>query len=474
MERARQRPLGAAAFTVERARALRIHRRRLGRSLRPGAELAQARRSRHRSARGGAAQEPHARRSGAAAARLGARTRCRRIRADARAPALDDDAVALASAIRTAARDALRPSCSRRRPARARFSTWYELFPRSARRQPDARHASRLRGAPAVRRGDGLRRRSTCRRSIRSARPSARARTTRSTPSRGDPGSPWAIGAQRGRPQGDPSGARHARGLRASASPRRARPRHRDRARHRVSVLARSSVREGASGVVPQAPRRHESSTRRTRRRSTRTSIRSTSSPTAGEALWEELEERLRVLDRRRASRIFRVDNPHTKPFAFWEWVIGEVKREHPEVIFLAEAFTRPKVMYRLAKLGFTQSYTYFTWRNTQAGADASTSRSSRRAPAREYFRPNFWPNTPDILHRVPAVRRAAGVHGARSCWRRRSAASYGIYGPAFELLEHDAARAGQRGVPATPRSTRSRHWDLERAGQPARLHRAA
>ena len=63
--------------------------------------------------------------------------------------------------------------------------------------------------------------------------------------------------------------------------------------------------------------------------------------------------------------RIFRVDNPHTKPFAFWEWLIGEVKREHPDVIFLAEAFTRPKVMYRLAKVGFTQSYTYFTWRNT-------------------------------------------------------------------------------------------------------------
>ena len=67
------------------------------------------------------------------------------------------------------------------------------------------------------------------------------------------------------------------------------------------------------------------------------------------------------------------MDNPHTKPFPFWEWMIGEVRREHPDVIFLAEAFTRPKVMYRLAKVGFTQSYTYFAWRNTQAGADAST-----------------------------------------------------------------------------------------------------
>ena len=96
---------------------------------------------------------------------------------------------------------------------------------------------------------------------------------------------------------------------------------------------------------------------------------------------------------------IFRVDNPHTKAFPFWEWALGEIKRAHPEALFLAEAFTRPKVMYRLAKVGFSQSYTYFTWRNAQAGADRVLRRSSASPPVSEFFRPNVWPNTPDILH---------------------------------------------------------------------------
>ena len=83
--------------------------------------------------------------------------------------------------------------------------------------------------------------------------------------------------------------------------------------------------------------------------------------------------------------RVFRVDNPHTKPFAFWEWLIASVKAEHPEVIFLSEAFTRPRVMEQLAKLGFTQSYTYFTWRNDEVGA--------RDLPRRAHHRPR-WPTT--------------------------------------------------------------------------------
>ncbi len=98
--------------------------------------------------------------------------------------------------------------------------------------------------------------------------------------------------------------------------------------------------------------------------------------------LWQELESVFSFwIDE--GVRIFRVDNPHTKPFAFWEWVIGQIKREHPEVIFLSEAFTRPKVMHRLAKLGFTQSYTYFTWRNTRAGADRLLHRTDARSRAR-------------------------------------------------------------------------------------------
>ena len=95
--------------------------------------------------------------------------------------------------------------------------------------------------------------------------------------------------------------------------------------------------------------------------------------------------------------KIFRVDNPHTKPIPFWQWVIAEVNREYPDIIFLAEAFTRPKIMSSLAKVGFTQSYTYFTWRvNKQEIMEYMNELVN--GPSRNYFRPNFWPNTPDIL----------------------------------------------------------------------------
>src|SRR5690606_18174866 len=92
---------------------------------------------------------------------------------------------------------------------------------------------------------------------------------------------------------------------------------------------------------------------------------------------------------------IFRVDNPHTKPFPFWEWLITRIKDGNPDIIFLSEAFTRPKVMYRLAKLGFTQSYTYFTWRNTRREITTYLDELTS-SEVREFFRPNFWPNTPD------------------------------------------------------------------------------
>ncbi len=110
--------------------------------------------------------------------------------------------------------------------------------------------------------------------------------------------------------------------------------------------------------------------------------------------------------------RIFRVDNPHTKPFAFWEWLIGEVQRDFPEVIFLAEAFTRPKVMYRLAKLGFTQSYTYFAWKNTKAELTEYFTEITK-PPVSDFFRPNLWPNTPDILNEYLVKGGRAGVCGA-------------------------------------------------------------
>ena len=113
-------------------------------------------------------------------------------------------------------------------------------------------------------------------------------------------------------------------------------------------------------------------------------------------ALWEELKS---VFDYWIAQgvTIFRVDNPHTKAFPFWEWAIAEIKKVEPEVLFLAEAFTRPKVMYRLAKLGFSQSYTYFPWRDDKAGITKYITELAQ-TPVREFFRPNQWPNTPDIL----------------------------------------------------------------------------
>lgn len=150
--------------------------------------------------------------------------------------------------------------------------------------------------------------------------------------------------------------------------------------------------------------------------------------------LWAELKS---VFDHWIAEgvTVFRVDNPHTKAFPFWEWVITEIKREHPEIIFLAEAFTRPKVMHRLAKVGYSQSYTYFTWRNTKAELEAYFTELSQ-GPGLDYFRPNVWPNTPDILHAQLQSGEAA-MFRLRLVLATTLAASYGIYGPAYELLEY-------------------------------------
>ncbi|MCM2326707.1 MAG: alpha-1,4-glucan--maltose-1-phosphate maltosyltransferase [Lysobacter sp.] len=157
---------------------------------------------------------------------------------------------------------------------------------------------------------------------------------------------------------------------------------------------------------------------------------------------------------------IFRVDNPHTKSFAFWEWAIAEVKRARPEAIFLAEAFTRPKVMHRLAKLGFTQSYTYFAWRNTRRELTQYFTELAH-GPGRDYFRPNAWPNTPDILTE-------ALQFGGRPAFMSRLvlaatlSASYGIYGPAFELMEAEPREPGSEEYLHSEKYE-VRHWDLER-----------
>ena len=138
---------------------------------------------------------------------------------------------------------------------------------------------------------------------------------------------------------------------------------------------------------------------------------------------------------------IFRIDNPHTKPFAFWEWLIEEVKRRHPEVILLSEAFTRPKVMFRLAKVGFTQSYTYFAWRSTAAELAQYFTELSQ-PPVSEFFRANLWTNTPDILTEYLQTG-GRPAFAARFLLAATLGANYGIYGPAFELCEGRAREPG-------------------------------
>ena len=175
-------------------------------------------------------------------------------------------------------------------------------------------------------------------------------------------------------------------------------------------------------------------------------------------ALWTELKS---VVDFwiARGVKIFRVDNPHTKAFAFWEWLISATKRDHPDVIYLAEAFTRPKVMHRLAKLGFSQSYTYFTWRNTkQELTDYFTELS--QGPGRQYYRPNVWPNTPDILSET-LQSGLRPMYAARLILAATLSSNYGIYGPTYELMESAPREPGSEEYRDSEKY-QLRHWTLQ------------
>ncbi len=177
------------------------------------------------------------------------------------------------------------------------------------------------------------------------------------------------------------------------------------------------------------------------------------------EGMWLELKSVFLYWIEQGVS-IFRVDNPHTKAFPFWEWVIAEIKRDHPQVIFLAEAFTRPKIMYRLAKIGFGQSYTYFPWRNGKAEITQYLTELAQ-TPVREFFRPNQWPNTPDILTEFLQIGgRPAFI--IRLLLAATLGANYGIYGPAFELMENRPVRHGSEEY-LNSEKYEIRHWDLDR-----------
>jgi starch synthase (maltosyl-transferring) len=147
--------------------------------------------------------------------------------------------------------------------------------------------------------------------------------------------------------------------------------------------------------------------------------------------LWKELLDVALFWVEECGIRVFRVDNPHTKPFYFWGWLIAEIKKKHPDVLFLAEAFTRPKIMNELAKQGFSQSYTYFTWRNTKSELTEYVTELTQ-SEQKEFYRPNFWPNTPDIN---PFALQSGNesVHLQKYFLAATLSSSVGIYGPVFE-----------------------------------------
>ncbi len=175
----------------------------------------------------------------------------------------------------------------------------------------------------------------------------------------------------------------------------------------------------------------------------------------AQKELWEELlSVAMYWVDR--GITIFRVDNPHTKPYYFWNWLIAEVKKKNPDVLFLAEAFSRPKVMQQLAKQGFSQSYTYFTWR-VRKHELVEYLNELTKTELREYYRPNFWPNTPDINpYHLQGANEA--MHLSRYALAGTMCGNIGIYGPVFEFMESDAMPGKEEYL--NSEKYEIRHWD--------------
>ncbi len=342
-------------------------------------------------------------------------------------------------------------------PVRARFSAWYEFFPRST-SGVEGRHgtfADCIQRLPAVasmgfdvvylppvhpigrqfRKGPN---------NNTEARP-------------GDPGSPWAIGASEGGHKSIHPELGTLEDFRALVS--------------RASELGLDVALDIAFQASPDHPyvKQHEDWFRK---RPDGTIQYAENPPKKYQDIypfdfesdnWCELWEELRSvfffwIDQ--GVRVFRVDNPHTKPLPFWEWVIGEIKQNYPETIFLSEAFTRPKIMYRLAKAGFSQSYTYFPWRNVKHEI-VSYLTELTKTDVREFFRPNHWPNTPDILTEFLQTTGRPGFV-IRFLLAATLGANYGIYGPAFELLESRAVRPGSEEY-LDSEKYQIRSWNLDK-----------
>lgn len=187
----------------------------------------------------------------------------------------------------------------------------------------------------------------------------------------------------------------------------------------------------------------------------------------AWKSLWEELKSIL-VYWAELGIKVFRVDNPHTKSFLFWEWVIAEVKKKYPETIFLAEAFTRPKVMHQLAKAGFTQSYTYYTWRNSKQELIEYMIEISQ-GEGKEYFRPNFWPNTPDI-NPYNLQDGNENLFLTRYFMAATLSSSYGLYGPVYEYIVHQPYPGKEEYLDSEKYEIK--HWDWTQESKLTRIIR--
>ena len=175
--------------------------------------------------------------------------------------------------------------------------------------------------------------------------------------------------------------------------------------------------------------------------------------------LWKELLDVALFWIEECGIKVYRVDNPHTKPFYFWGWLIGEIKKKHPDVLFLSEAFTRPKIMNELAKQGFSQSYTYFTWRNTKAELIEYVTELTQ-TEQKEFFRPNFWPNTPDILPFALQTGNES-VYLQKYFLAATLSSSVGVYGPAYEFLIHQPISKGKEEY-LNSEKYEVYHWDWE------------
>ncbi|MEZ5318286.1 MAG: alpha-1,4-glucan--maltose-1-phosphate maltosyltransferase [Vicinamibacterales bacterium] len=320
---------------------------------------------------------------------------------------------------------------------RARFSAWYELFPRSA--GPDGRHGTL---ADVAARLDGIAAMGFDIVYLPPIHPIGRVKRKgrNNQPEAGpeDVGSPWAIGAREGGHDAIHPDLGTLDDFRALVARARAldleialdlalqcAPDHPWVREHPAWFRSRP---DGTIQYAENPPKKYED-------------IYPLDFETDDwRALWDAI---LAVVEFwvDQGVRVFRVDNPHTKPYAFWEWLIARVRQRTPEVFFLAEAFTRPKVMRRLARLGFSQSYTYFTWRNTRHELTEYLTELTTTDLA-DSFRPNFWPNTPDILPEPLQVGGRAAF-ALRVLLASTLGASYGIYGPAFEQLEARALRPG-------------------------------